>query len=382
MNWLLENTIFLSIHGSQSFGLSTDTSDLDLKGVCIPPANVRNDLFHKFEQGENQDSVLNLIKDYHYHLINPKNPKVESVIYSLDKFIRLCALVNPTILELLWMPEQFVLIKNKLLWGMLTDNRKIFLTKKVRVTYAGYAKQQLAKIQRHRKYLTLEKEPKRPERKDFGLNTENISREYGEIDAYIRREVEKWNFANYNLDQDDRFDLKEDCWDCVRHLNMAADVDWPNWPEAYWKAGFVKLQNLIGLDKDVLKLVMAEKNYNDALKLYKGYEHWKNERNPERKEMERKFELDCKHASHLVRLYRTGVEALRTGEIQVLRSDADELRAIRNGAWPYEKVIDFADEMEQTLADAEKSSSLPSGMNKVAINDLYHNIIELSEHYL
>lgn len=377
MNWLLQNTIFLSIHGSQSYGISSASSDLDLKGVCIPPSDVRLDLFHRFDQAENSSHIHDFIKSQHPNIINPNNPKVESVVYSLEKYIKLCASINPTVIELLWMPEQFILINNKSVWNLLKENRNLFLTKKVRATYAGYAKQQLARIQRHKKYIDIETEPKCPERKDFGLNEYSVTKEYGEIDAFIRREIEKWNFSGYGIDSDVCVDLKEDCWDCIRHINMASDIDWANWPETYWKAAFVKLQNQIQLTNEVLNLVMAEKRYNDALKLYRGYEHWKNERNPERRELEKKYGMDTKHASHLVRLYRTGVEALTTGEVQVLRNDAAELKAIRNGEWSYEKLIDFAEEMEVKLKDAEKTSPLPEGLNKIKINELYHELISI-----
>ena len=87
-NWVAFRTIFLTVHGSQAFGMATAVSDLDLKGVCIPPRAVRDDLFHKFEQIENAPFVERSCQ----HLINPANPKVESVIYSLRKYVELTAL--------------------------------------------------------------------------------------------------------------------------------------------------------------------------------------------------------------------------------------------------------------------------------------------------
>ena len=50
LNWLKDNTIFLTIHGSQAYGLNGPNSDLDIKGICIPPKSVANNLFQKFEQ--------------------------------------------------------------------------------------------------------------------------------------------------------------------------------------------------------------------------------------------------------------------------------------------------------------------------------------------
>ena len=52
---------------------------------------------------------------------------------------------------------------------------------------------------------------------------------------------------------------------------------------------------------------------------------------------------------HLVRLLRMGVEALRDGKILVKRPDAQELLAIRNGAWTYEEVVEYATEMDHEV---------------------------------
>ena len=41
-----------------------------------------------------------------------------------------------------------------------------------------------------------------------------------------------------------------------------------------------------------------------------------------------------------------GVEILETGVVHVKRPDADELRAIRNGAWTYEEIVKYAEEMD------------------------------------
>ena len=37
LTWLKNNTIFLTVVGSQSYGLNTKDSDTDYKGLCIPP---------------------------------------------------------------------------------------------------------------------------------------------------------------------------------------------------------------------------------------------------------------------------------------------------------------------------------------------------------
>jgi len=84
--------------------------------------------------------------------------------------------------------------------------------------------------------------------------------------------------------------------------------------------------------------------------------------------------------AHLVRLLRTGYELMTTGELRVLRPDAQELLDIRNGAWSYEKLISYAEEMEQKIAELYKSPEcpLPVKPNEKRINELYLNMIEHS----
>jgi hypothetical protein len=262
------------------------------------------------------------------------------------------------------------------IWKMLGAHRRLFLSKKARQTYLGYAKQQLSKIERHRKWLRLDAAPSQPTRADFGLKNPDVAREYAEADRYIRRQIETWNMSEYKeIDDDARYNLKELCWDLTSHLHQAAVVNWENWPDSYFCAALVKLQNTVQMPKDTLGLIMAEKRYHDALREWQGYQHWAKERNPVRQELERKHGFDCKYASHLVRLLRQGIEVMETGELTVFRPDAAELLGIRNGTWTYERTIDYAREMEARLDAAEKNSPLPSGVDKVAVNTLYQEIV-------
>ena len=70
--------------------------------------------------------------------------------------------------------------------------------------------------------------------------------------------------------------------------------------------------------------------------------------------------VDFKHAMHLVRLLRMGVEALRDEEIVVKRPDAKELLEIRAGAWTYEEIVEYAEKMEKEVREVwYKKTNLP-----------------------
>jgi len=69
---------------------------------------------------------------------------------------------------------------------------------------------------------------------------------------------------------------------------------------------------------------------------------------------------NTKHAMHLVRLLRQGSEILSTGKVNVDRTgiDAEELKEIRNGSWPYEKIEQYASDMDKDMARLYETSKL------------------------
>ena len=54
---LLKHTILLSIAGSRSYGIHRSDSDIDLKGVCIPPAKYIVGALSHFEQDQSSDEI-------------------------------------------------------------------------------------------------------------------------------------------------------------------------------------------------------------------------------------------------------------------------------------------------------------------------------------
>jgi len=79
-----------------------------------------------------------------------------------------------------------------------------------------------------------------------------------------------------------------------------------------------------------------------------------------RKERFEKFGYDCKNAAHLIRLLRMGIEALTTGEINVTRHDAKQLKEIKSGQWKLEQVETEANRLQILLDEAFVRSKLPN----------------------
>lgn len=285
LEWLPHSTILLTVHGSHAYGLATETSDVDIKGVAIPPKQYLFGFLHRFEQAES------------------KNP--DMTIYDIRKFFQLAADCNPNIIEILWTDDEHVIFINEL-GKMLRHFRSHFLSQKAKYTFSGYAIAQLKRIKTHRKWL-LNPVEKKPERGDFSLPETSLlsADEMGAIEAVERNEGFGAQFS-----------------------------------------------------ENAMLIYQKERSYRNALREWQQYQNWKANRNPARAEMEAKFGFDLKHAMHLVRLMRMCREILTGQGVMVKRPDREELLAIRNGAWTYDQLMEWAERQDAELNELVEKSTL------------------------
>lgn len=302
--WLVENTILVTLHGSRAYGTNTPTSDTDIKGICVAPL----------------DNYLGLGKDFEQAEFKSEETETEGVVYELRKFMKLAAECNPNILEVLFVADEDVLFCSPA-GQLLRDNRDMFVSKKARHTFAGYAQSQLKRIKGHRAWL-LNPPKGKPERADFDLPEKGM----GPSEMGALKSLEE--------------------------------------------KGHVFSESAVGL-------LQKEKAYFNALQEWKNYEGWKKSRNPARAELEAKCGYDSKHAMHLIRLLTMCAEILIGKGVCVKRTtDVDILMQIRNGEWSYEKLIHAAG-CAETLIDAVKGfSPLPEECDRQAVSDLCVQLIK------
>lgn len=255
-----------------------------------------------------------------------KETNTEFVIYDIRKFFSMAANVNPNILELLYLDPADYLILTP--FGQrIIDNRDAFLSQKVVWTYTGYSVAQLKKIKLHRAHL-LSPPKVEPKREDFGLPKDR---------ALISR------------DQQGAFTELLD-------------------------------KNLLSKDEvseNFLNALQKEKAYFQAKRHWDQYQEWKRNRNPARAELEAKYGYDCKHACHLVRLLVQARELLTDGKLIVKRIyDRDFLMSIRNGAWEYERLIEWASKQEAQLMELVKKSPLPKEPDRKLLDELCIEIVD------
>ena len=123
----------------------------------------------------------------------------------------------------------------------------------------------------------------------------------------------------------------------------------------------------------------AQRAYQNALRHWNQYQAWVRNRNPERAELERRYGYDTKHAMHLLRLLKMGVEILSTGQVHVYRPDHEWLLAVREGLLGYEALLALAGEYEGQVKALRQSSALPESPDAAAAEEL---VVELQGRHL
>ena len=116
-DWMPHRTIFLTLHGSHAYGTNTPESDIDIRGVVIPPLRYYTGIIEKFEQ-----EVL-------------KVPDL--VIFEIRKFVYLASECNPNTLEILFAdPAQHLFVTS--VGTKLLDQKDLFLSRRSRESFQGF----------------------------------------------------------------------------------------------------------------------------------------------------------------------------------------------------------------------------------------------------
>lgn len=131
------NLILKVMVGSNLYGTETENSDKDFVGVFIPDKEYVLGL----KTCEQVDFRSNPSDSGHR---NDKND-TDCTLYSLPKFIKLCAENNPNIVEILFADKKHILFSNK--YGdKLLEAAPLFISKKVKHRFLGYAHSQKQKL--------------------------------------------------------------------------------------------------------------------------------------------------------------------------------------------------------------------------------------------
>lgn len=339
LEWLDGRTILLARHGSHAYGTSTPESDVDLKGIAIPPPAYYFGFTRRFEQAVTSEPY-------------------DMTIFEIAKFFRLAADCNPGILEVLW-AEDGDYPHLTALGERVLERREDFLSKKVRYTFSGYAMSQLKRIRSHRRWL-LDPPAGPPSRADYGLPERTVipKDQLMAAEAAITKKVDQWNLDLTGLDPAARTQLLASWSEMLAEMSIASDER--------WRAA----ARTVGYDDNFIELLERERHYKNHRQNWRQYVEWCRQRNEARAQLEANFGYDTKHAMHLVRLMRMCREILDSGRVLVRRPDAAELLAIRRGAWSYDELIEWAEAEMDALDGLMAASPLPVKPDREALDRL------------
>lgn len=335
--------IFGAIVGSHAYGTNVEGSDVDLKWVYVQSAK------DFYENGYKEQ--INISKD--------------ETAFELKRFLDLCRKANPTMLELIFSPEDCIVYEH-ISWRRIKVLRRQFLTKECYHPFVGYAISQIEKAKGLEKKMNWEKE--KTERKgvlDFCyFILEELYPDKG--DHFQSGPIQEFFASNqiarmglsaiphtrglYNLFYDVRYKFKG----VVQDEENSNDISASDVP---------KDANCVGM------MFFNKDAYQTHCKHYKEYRDWLDNRNTQRYvDIEGHGQMiDGKNLLHCVRLIETGLDIARFQDLWVRRHNTAFLIGIRKGIYDLDKIVSYCEKKLAELKEEFKNSSLKDKFNSELI---------------
>lgn len=362
--------LLLVIRGSHAYGTNVETSDVDYSGVFI----------------QNMDSLLG--NSYIEQINDDKN---DIVIYEIRRFLELVAKNNPTVLELLNIPEDCIIYKHPLFDDILKHRDK-FITKACGNAFGGYAFQQIKKAKGQDKKQNWEKE--RVTRKspmDFCYL--HVGEKSVPLSDYLKSNSIDQKFCGlsniphsrdlyalfYDRMSDYRFSESRPKWErfLSNLFNRVGPLGFKG--IAFEDSNDIRLSSI---PKDLPKsyfigyISYNKDGYSQHCKDFKSYQEWLDKRNLQRwvdvEEHDQK--IDGKNMMHCVRLVRMSREIVDGRGIMVRRQDASELLDIRKGKVDLQSIIDSVESDIEDIFKMYRDSDLPDSVDMSFVEDLLISI--------
>ncbi|AGA31383.1 nucleotidyltransferase domain-containing protein [Singulisphaera acidiphila] len=147
--WLPGNVQYETIMGSVAYGVSSDTSDVDVYGWAIPP---KEDIFpHLRGEVVGFGSQTKRFEQYQEHHVEDRDALAghgrmyDLTIFGIVKFFALAMENNPNVIDCLFTPTTCLLHSTRV-GNLVRENRRLFLHKGAWPKFKGYAYSQLHKI--------------------------------------------------------------------------------------------------------------------------------------------------------------------------------------------------------------------------------------------
>ena len=342
----MKSLIVEHLAGSHAYGTNIATSDVDKRGIfCAGAINIRTPFFpiREVTMQDEEDGKL----------------------YELTQFMNLYVGMNPNIVETLWVDPMHIITKHEAYDYLRANAAQQLLNKKAAFTFSGYAVAQLKRIKGHNKWINNPQEVDAPRQTRFVSLLHNFSNQKM-FSVNIEDFRDGYRLIHYGGDIYGVYEAPGyQTFDDIYTLNTNSDdlTDFytkePT-PAEQYAGTILKIPDFGTRRLPLFMVKFHRENYRQAKEVWQNYWNWKKNRNEKRSELEEQFGYDTKHAMHLVRLLRMGEEILTDGVVNVARPDAEELLDIRNGAWTYEEIVQYAEHTDHNIREVlYKTSSLP-----------------------
>ncbi len=328
--------IFECVSGSRAYGLSTENSDWDIKGVYILP----RDIFYSFYY---QDQI--------------SDEKNNVVYYELRKFLELLGKNNPNMLEMLNVPEECILYQHPLYCRIIA---KDFLSKLCKETFARYALSQLKKAWGLNKKILNPIDKKLKTVLDYCYIIE------GQNSVSLMEFLKKTGLSQVDLGLVSIPHIK-DVYAVYQNLQGLYKGVMQN-----DRSMEVSLSSVMKGEKPIGNLYFNKDGYSTYYKDYREYWDWVENRNDVRFQntVTHGKNYDAKNMMHVFRLLNMAEDIGRLGQISVRQMDRDFLLKIKNGDFYYEELVEKANKKMLEIEEIYKTSSLPEKPNLSTINQL------------
>ncbi|WP_276479373.1 DNA polymerase beta superfamily protein [Paraflavitalea pollutisoli] len=330
------------ISGSKAYGLDTERSDTDIKGVFYLP----RDQYYGLE-----------------YIPQVSNASNDIVYFELGRFVELLLRNNPNMLELVATPPDSILYRHPLMEELPIG---LFLSKLCKDTFAGYALTQVRKARGYKKKFVNPVEKERKSILDFCFMVSGIA----------SVQVQEWLHAN-GLQQE-RCGLTS-----LPHAKglyaLFYDVDGAKGYRGIASSDVANEVSLTSIPKGenpIAHLFFNQEGYSAYCREYREYWDWVDRRNEDRYlgNVEHGKGYDAKNMMHTIRLLQVAEDILASGKLTVRRSNRAELLSIKSGQYQYEDLLSMADSLMERIEAAALISQLPEQPDSLLVEAALVNI--------
>ncbi|MHC8949701.1 DNA polymerase beta superfamily protein [Sphingobacterium hungaricum] len=336
--------LFECVSGSKAYGLDTEKSDTDIKGIFYLP----------------KEKFFGLT--YIPQISNESN---DEVYYEIGRFVDLLIKNNPTILEILASPEECILYKHSLIDKVKMN---IVLSKLCKDTFSGYALTQIKKAKGLKKKIVNPIAKTKKSVLDFCFITENYfsikakkwlsERGYSNAKCGLSKIPNSKNLYALFYDVDNRFKYKG-----ITNKDTANEVS---------------LSSIPPEENYVAYLFFNQESYSTYCKKYQEYWEWVDNRNDERYSLNKRHgkDYDAKNMMHTIRLLQICLEIFKEGKVEIKRPNRKELLAIKNGEFEYDEILNLAEKLKKEIDQEFEKSKLQEQPSKQILESI---LVEIRE---